>query len=106
MCYFAQITCSVFGRTFSVILLARRSRHFAGTRYLKRGVNAVGHAANDVEVEQVVDDHWGRFSSFVQLRASIPISWSQTGNIATPKPPIVLGPYDPTFMPARCVTRR
>jgi len=30
---------SVFGRNLSLTLIARRSRHFAGTRYLKRGVN-------------------------------------------------------------------
>lgn len=99
--YFEQVSCSVFGRAFSLILLARRSRHFAGTRYLKRGVNPAGHAANDVEVEQVVDDNWGRLSSFVQLRASIPVFWSQIGNIATPKPPILLGPVDPTFKAAQ-----
>ena len=96
-----QVTCSVFGRTFSLILLARRSRHFAGARFLKRGVNVIGQAANDVEVEQIIDDHWGRFSSFVQYRASIPVAWSQIGNIATPKPPITLGPCDPTYAPAR-----
>jgi hypothetical protein len=50
VCVPFQVSCSVFGRAFSLILLARRSRHFAGTRYLKRGVNPAGHAANDVEV--------------------------------------------------------
>lgn len=53
------------------------------------------------QVEQVVDDNWGRLSSFVQLRASIPVFWSQIGNIATPKPPILLGPVDPTFKAAQ-----
>ncbi len=57
----------------------------------------------DVKVEQVVDDYWGRLSSFVQLRASIPVFWSQIGNIATPKPPILLGPVDPTFKAAQYV---
>jgi len=55
------------------------------------------------QVEQVVDDNWGRLSSFVQLRASIPVFWSQIGNIATPKPPILLGPVDPTFKAAQYV---
>ena len=36
-------------------LIARRSRHFAGTRYRKRGVSDAGRVANEVEVEQVVD---------------------------------------------------
>lgn len=31
-----------------------RSRHYAGTRYLKRGLNVCGKVANDCEVEQVL----------------------------------------------------
>jgi hypothetical protein len=31
-----------------VTLVARRSRHFAGTRYLKRGITSAGHVANEV----------------------------------------------------------
>lgn len=30
---------SVFGRSIAVTLMARRSRHFAGARFLKRGAN-------------------------------------------------------------------
>ena len=55
-----QTTCSVLGRVFTITLIGRRSRLFAGTRYLKRGVNDEGNVANDVEVEQIVDDHYGR----------------------------------------------
>ncbi|KAE9267639.1 hypothetical protein PF001_g29993, partial [Phytophthora fragariae] len=54
-CY-EQRKCSVFGRLVSIVLLARRSRHFAGTRYLKRGVADTGKAANDVETEQIIED--------------------------------------------------
>jgi hypothetical protein len=38
MGFYEQRKCSLFGRLVSIILIARRSRHFAGTRYLKRGV--------------------------------------------------------------------
>ena len=71
------------GRVFSLIVIARyslthslthrRSRLFAGTRYLKRGVNEQGNVANDVETEQIVyeesvgDGNSGRFTSFVQV---------------------------------------
>lgn len=34
-----ELELSVLGRVIFVILIARRSRHFAGVRYLKRGVN-------------------------------------------------------------------
>lgn len=39
---------SVFGRTLTLTLVARRSRHFAGTRYRKRGINDQGFVANEV----------------------------------------------------------
>lgn len=38
------------GTVFNVIIIARRSRHHAGTRYIKRGINADGFVANYVEV--------------------------------------------------------
>jgi hypothetical protein len=34
-----QSELTVLGRVIFVTLIARRSRHFAGARYLKRGVN-------------------------------------------------------------------
>jgi hypothetical protein len=89
---YEQRKCSVFGRLISIILLARRSRHFAGTRYLKRGVADTGKAANDVETEQIIEDEnmgVGKFSSFVQYRGSIPVFWSQETSATLPKPPIV-----------------
>ncbi|BGP36735.1 phosphatidylinositol-3,5-bisphosphate 5-phosphatase [Rhodotorula kratochvilovae] len=49
-----QKKLAVFGRTVYVTLIARRSRHFAGARFLRRGVNDQGFVANDVESEQIV----------------------------------------------------
>ena len=63
-----QTPFALVGKQFTFTLIARRSRHYAGTRYLKRGVNEEGWAANEVEVEQIVDDQEGHFSSFVQVR--------------------------------------
>lgn len=40
--YYAQKTLSQHGRLFTLSIIARRSRYFAGTRYLKRGVNSQG----------------------------------------------------------------
>jgi hypothetical protein len=37
------IEISVFGRNILVTLIARRSRYFAGARFLKRGVNDKVH---------------------------------------------------------------
>ncbi len=47
---------SVFGRTVSLTLLSRRSRYFAGARFLKRGVTEDGKVANDVESEQILHE--------------------------------------------------
>ncbi|GAV78441.1 Syja_N domain-containing protein [Cephalotus follicularis] len=100
--HFKQIRLSIFGRDFSVSLISRRSRHFAGTRYLKRGVNDRGRVANDVETEQIVlDDEAGsckgKMSSVVQMRGSIPLFWSQEASRFSPKPDIILQRYDPTY---------
>lgn len=35
------------------VLIGRRSRRYAGTRYMKRGINVHGNVANYVEVEQI-----------------------------------------------------
>ena len=43
---------SFFGQNIDMIVIARRSRHYAGTRYLKRGTSVHGKVANDCEIEQ------------------------------------------------------
>ncbi|KAF7730161.1 phosphatidylinositol-3,5-bisphosphate 5-phosphatase [Apophysomyces ossiformis] len=96
-----------------VTLIARRSRHFAGARFLKRGVNDKGYVANDVETEQIVaemtttsfhstDRLFGnpRYTSYVQHRGSIPLIWSQDTTNMSPKPPIELNVVDPFFSAA------
>mmetsp|Transcript_6949 Transcript_6949/g.22601 ORF Transcript_6949/g.22601 Transcript_6949/m.22601 type:complete len:1149 (+) Transcript_6949:549-3995(+) len=101
---FVQRRCSFFGQIAHLYLLARRSRHFAGTRYLKRGVSDAGHVANDVELEQIVHEERaqeGVFSSFSQMRGSIPIFWTQETSVTMPKPPIVLNRIDPTYAATR-----
>ena len=74
--FFLQSSASLFGRTLSVALVARRSRLYAGARLLKRGLTESGHVANEVEVEQIVCDggrgalHEGSLTSAVQVCAS------------------------------------
>ncbi|MCO5577098.1 hypothetical protein L7F22_030920 [Adiantum nelumboides] len=82
----------------TLTLIARRSRHFAGTRYLKRGVNAKGRVANDVETEQLVyAESTDQIASVVQNRGSIPLFWSQETSVLTPKPDISLHKTDPAY---------
>ncbi|CAN4085122.1 unnamed protein product [Withania somnifera] len=90
------------GRDFVLTLIARRSRHYAGTRYLKRGVNEKGRVANDVETEQIVleDVPVGcpvQISAVVQNRGSIPLFWSQETSRLNIKPDIILSRKDLKF---------
>ncbi|KAG0143743.1 hypothetical protein CROQUDRAFT_660821, partial [Cronartium quercuum f. sp. fusiforme G11] len=113
-----QSKLNVFGRTVYVAVIARRSRHFAGARFLKRGVSEDGYVANEVEIEQIVTDaittalhipdpeHRGdfharkpnpRYTSYVQLRGSIPLLWNQDTTLTKAKPPIEFSVIDPYF---------
>ncbi|GAB4841940.1 hypothetical protein Ancab_011897 [Ancistrocladus abbreviatus] len=100
--FFRQVKFSKSGRTFSVTLIARRSRHYAGTRYLKRGINKKGRAANEVETEQIVFEEIpggnpSAISSVVQIRGSIPLFWSQATSRLNIKPDIILSNEDPNY---------
>ncbi|XP_078164359.1 phosphoinositide phosphatase family protein isoform X2 [Carex rostrata] len=93
--FFKQSNFSVSGKNFRLTLIARRSRHFAGTRYLKRGVNEKGRVANDVETEQIVfedtlDEIPTQITSVVQNRGSIPLMWSQETSKLNIRPDIIL----------------
>uniref|UniRef100_S4RN11 FIG4 phosphoinositide 5-phosphatase n=1 Tax=Petromyzon marinus TaxID=7757 RepID=S4RN11_PETMA len=102
----AQSKLVVYGRPVYITLIARRSARFAGTRFLKRGANSEGDVANEVETEQIVQDAsvmtfaHGRFSSYVQLRGSVPLHWSQDISSMIPKPPITLDQADPYMLVA------
>lgn len=70
---------------FDLIVISRRSRHRAGTRYKRRGVNENGHVANYVETEQIVCV-LKHIVSAVQVRGSVPVYWSQPGTKYRPLP--------------------
>ena len=79
---------------FNVIIISRRSRHHAGTRYIKRGIDSYGFVANFVETEQIVinkstsQDTKPVCSSFLNVRGSAPVYWMQEPNFLKAKPPI------------------
>nr|XP_043635518.1 phosphoinositide phosphatase SAC2-like isoform X2 [Erigeron canadensis] len=100
--FFKQVKLLISGKEFHLTLIARRSRHYAGTRYLKRGVNENGCVANDVETEQIVfeDVPEGspvQVSSIVQNRGSIPLFWSQETSRLKVKPDIILSKKDQNY---------
>jgi phosphatidylinositol 3,5-bisphosphate 5-phosphatase len=87
------------GDTLKYTLIARRSRLFAGTRYLRRGVDSDGFTANEVETEQIItrkldgDRKVYRSSSLCQIRGSIPLYWHHT-NLFVPSPDIKVNELD------------
>ncbi|KAJ2949841.1 hypothetical protein O0L34_g11156 [Tuta absoluta] len=99
--FIEQSNLNIFGRPVYLTLIARRSNRYAGTRFLKRGANMHGDVANEVETEQIVHDSMvssftaGKFSSFVQMRGSIPSYWSQDVSKMVPKPQILIDQSDP-----------
>lgn len=109
-----QAALDIFGRAVYVTIIGRRSRHFAGARFLKRGVNDLGYVANDVETEQIVAEKLTTsfhapgpqlfsnptYTSFLHYRGSIPLYWTQDNSGVTPKPGIDINLSDPFYQPA------
>jgi len=76
----------ISNKRFDYILISRRNWRRAGTRYNVRGIDVQGNVANNVETEQIVS-YDGHHVSFVVVRGSIPVYWSQKANLAyKPKP--------------------
>lgn len=112
--YVDQAKISVYGRHVYIAIIARRSRFFAGARFLKRGANDLGYVANDVETEQIVSEvaltsfhsagpnlHANPlYTSYVQHRGSIPLYWTQENSGVSPKPDIELNLVDPFYSAA------
>lgn len=71
--FWQQRSLALFGRTLTVSLIARRSKHFAGTRYRKRGVNFKGQVANDVETEQLIDAGVHRRTGMPELASCVQV---------------------------------
>lgn len=109
--YILQRSMDVIGRRIFLTIIARRSRFFAGARFLKRGTNDLGYVANDVETEQIVSDALTTsfhapgprlyaspsYTSYVQHRGSIPLFWTQDNTGVAPKPDIDLSLVDPFY---------
>ncbi|KAF2396403.1 SacI domain-containing protein, partial [Trichodelitschia bisporula] len=76
---------------FFLTLISRRSVKRPGLRYLRRGVDDEGNAANSVETEQILssltsDSKDAKTYSFVQYRGSIPLFFSQSPYSLKPIP--------------------
>ncbi|EIW70203.1 hypothetical protein TREMEDRAFT_30281 [Tremella mesenterica DSM 1558] len=80
-------------------VISRRSRDRAGLRYQRRGIDEEGHVANFVETEMMVRAKIeGKVSvfSFIQIRGSIPLKWSQSPYSMKP-PPVLDQPVEKCY---------
>ncbi|KAG8818170.1 hypothetical protein FRC18_000223 [Serendipita sp. 400] len=71
------------------VVISRRSRERAGLRYQRRGIDDDSHVANFVETEaimRIIREGTENVFSFVQIRGSIPLYWSQSGYGLKPPP--------------------
>ncbi|KAE8554224.1 hypothetical protein EYB25_002762 [Talaromyces marneffei] len=77
-------------QNFLLTLISRRSIQRPGLRYLRRGVDDEGNAANTVETEQILStpewDASRKVYSLVQLRGSIPLYFTQSPYSLKPIP--------------------
>ncbi len=79
-------------KKFDITVISRRSVNRAGLRYLRRGIDEDGHVANAVESEQILSpsestwDPKSKVYSFVQIRGSIPLFFTQTPYSLKPVP--------------------
>lgn len=79
-------------KKYDITVISRRSIKRAGLRYLRRGIDEEGNVANSVETEQLLSSHeatWdpkARVYSFVQIRGSFPLFFTQSPYSLKPTP--------------------
>lgn len=81
---------AIKGRPMTFVLISRRSRHRAGTRYFTRGIDSQGNVSNFNETEQLVlMDASGTSAiidgeiklSYLQTRGSVPAYWAEVNDL-------------------------
>ncbi|KAI1327314.1 SacI homology domain-containing protein [Xylariaceae sp. FL0255] len=77
-------------KEYTITVVSRRSTKRAGLRYLRRGIDDEGYTANSVETEQILSTAaWEQSAntySFVQVRGSIPLFFTQSPYSLKPVP--------------------
>lgn len=83
--YAKVVETSINGSAVTFGLITRRSRHRAGTRYFRRGIDAKGNVANFNETEQILCvpglDGSTKLYSYLQTRGSVPMYWAEINNL-------------------------
>lgn len=92
----ANITDAALGVAYDQLLISRRSRFRAGTRFTRRGADASGAVANFAETEQICltldpNNRVTQVMSHLQTRGSIPLRWSSPADVKTYRPRVNIG---------------
>lgn len=86
----ASIDLRASEKRYLITVISRRSTKRAGLRYLRRGIDQDGFVANMVETEQLLSspkwDNNTNVYSFLQIRGSIPVFFTQTPYSFKPVP--------------------
>jgi len=88
-CIFGYVFCSNFsfkiGAKTDFYLVSRKDCRRPGRRFITRGLDMEGNAANYVETEHVFVHYMPngpiKIASYVQVRGSIPLIWSMKPNL-------------------------
>lgn len=93
----SNVTDSKTGLSYDQLLISRRSRFRAGTRFTRRGADGFGAVANFAETEQVClmttlnGTAVQHVMSHLQTRGSVPLRWSSPADVKTYRPRVRIG---------------
>lgn len=89
---------------YDELLISRRSKYRAGTRFTRRGADGTGSVTNYAETEQIClvleagsksdgtnIEYLEEIYSHVQTRGSIPLRWSSPADVKTYRPRVLIG---------------
>jgi len=88
---------------YDEILISRRSKYRAGTRFTRRGADGTGAVTNYAETEQIClvleadgtsdgnAEYLEEVYSHIQTRGSIPLRWSSPADVKTYRPRVLIG---------------
>jgi len=102
LCIFGFVAIRKVSPKIDFALVSRKDTRRPGRRFIVRGLNADGHAANFAETEQVITLEGNTPSQMtvavhLQIRGSIPLVWSMKPNMKWSPPVIVSGNFDESF---------
>jgi hypothetical protein len=83
--YVGVKTINCYSDPFEYIVIGRKDSRRSGMRFLVRGSDNNGSIANFIETEEIVvhksNENKINLMSYVQLRGSIPLMWTQSPNL-------------------------